>query len=150
MSVRQIQLKICCFHLSKADVGTMNHSEGTKFKMKQVISHELKIMIVEKLREPLVSTGKLRPVLETVDKMTHTHTTAQMQVAIIPLSNKYELLTPIFIGNYLVKYVEGSYAHLITAMRENVDLFLVKSKWKKDRLMRHTSNLMFKIISMTN
>ena len=35
----------------------------------------------------------------------------------MPLVNNHELLTPIYIKTYTVKYTEGSYSHLVSAMR---------------------------------
>ena len=49
--------------------------------------------------------------------MTHNNHTGQIQVAIVPLANNHELLTPIYIKTYTVKYTQGSYSHLVSAMR---------------------------------
>ena len=49
--------------------------------------------------------------------MTHNHHTGQMQVAIVPLANNHELLTPIYVKTFTVKYTQGSYSHLVSAIR---------------------------------
>ena len=49
--------------------------------------------------------------------MTHNKSYWKKAGAIVPLVNKHELLTPVYIKTYTVKYAEGSYSHLVSAMR---------------------------------
>ena len=92
-SFRQMIKDITRFHIKKVAVGTLNHSNGTLAKFKDALVYQVKLMVKNKLATPLNCTGRLRPVLECIDKMTHNQTTGQMQVAIVPLVNDHELFT---------------------------------------------------------
>ena len=117
-SLRLIQENICNLHLKGIEVGNINHSTGTIRKIKSSLFLSLKESLKTVMASPLACTKRVRPVCETIDKMTHNHSTGQMQMAIVPLLNNYELLTPVYIETYTVKYTEGRYAHLIESMRK--------------------------------
>ena len=92
--------------------------------MKKHLASALEDLIKSKLKTPLKCTGKLRPLQETVDKMTHFHTTSQMEVCIAPLLNEYELFSQLYIKSYPVEYTKGSYENLTFSMREKGDFFV--------------------------
>ena len=121
-SLRQIQRELSLLFTRNVKVGNINHSNGTLSKIKKVISGQVKELVKIKLATTLKCTGRLRPVQETVDKMTHNHITSQMQVCIAPLMNNYELFTPIYTDCSPVAYVQGSYKHLVKQMREKGNL----------------------------
>ena len=61
-------------------------------------------------------TDRLRPVSALFDKMTHFGRTGQMQLAIAPLMDGKELLTAVFLDNYLVNPDENRYRDMIDAV----------------------------------
>ena len=103
LNFRQIQRDLYLLHTRKVKVGNINHSVGTISKMKKHLASAVQDLIKSKLKTPLKCTGKLRPLQETVDKMTLFHTTSQMQVCIAPLLNEHELFTSLYIKSYPVE-----------------------------------------------
>ena len=74
-SMRIIQENICQLHIKNIEVGTINHSEGTILKIIDAIAKSVKDALKAEVQRPLDCTGKPRPILETIDKMTHNHHT---------------------------------------------------------------------------
>ena len=77
-STRIIQENICHLHIKNVEVGTINHSEGTILKIRDALAKSIKDALKAELQRPLECNGKPRPILETIDKMTHNHNTGQM------------------------------------------------------------------------
>ena len=87
--------------------------------MKDMLTNVLHERLKNKMHEPLTCTQRLRPVSEVVDKMTHPRQTGQMSLIITPLMDNYELLTAVFIDNYIINVDNNSHADMIAAMRES-------------------------------
>ena len=117
-SFKEIIREISVLHYNKVLVGDLNHSKGTIARIKDVIARVLRQKLRSKLNSVLPCTGKLRPVMELFDKMTHFHRTGQMQLAIVPMMNDTELLTAVYLDNYLIDPDENKYKDMIDMVRE--------------------------------
>ena len=82
-----------------------------------LVGHWSRLMFIY-LKINLPATSKLRPVSEMFDKMTHHNRTGQMQLIIAPLMNEHELLTPVYLDNYLIDPDFNKYADMVSMVRE--------------------------------
>ena len=124
----QIIRELSVLHFHGVNVGNINHSKGTIAKIKDCIGQVLRNKVATKLSEPLKCTGKPRPISELFDKMTHIHLTGQMQMAIAPLLNDKELLTPVYLDNYIVNPSKNKYKDMIDMVREVGDSYYDQSQ----------------------
>ena len=122
-SFTQMTRDLTNLHFNGVEVGNLNHSKGTIAKIKECLASNLRSDIRQVLATPLNCTGKLRPVSELFDKMTHFQITAQMHLIIVPCVNDFELLTAIFIDNYVVDPNHNTYKDMIKMVRDVGDTY---------------------------
>ena len=114
---REMIRELTVLHHYGVGVGNINHSEGTIRKIKDVLGKTLREEVRKKLSEVVPCTNQTRPVSEMFDKMTHFHRTGQMQLIIAPLMNDHELLTAVYLDNYLTSPEHNSYKDMINMVR---------------------------------
>ena len=78
-----------------------------------MLGKTLREEVRKRLSENIPCTNQQRPVSEMFDKMTHFHRTGQMQLVIAPLMNEHELLTAVYLDNYLTSPENNSYKDMI-------------------------------------
>ena len=110
-------------HFFKVDIGNINHSKGTIKKIKDSIARSLRKYMRKDLKDELDCTKKARPISELFDKMTHNRRTGQMQLAIAPLLNNYELLSVAYVDNYLIDPGANKYSNMMEMVREAGDTY---------------------------
>ena len=115
-SYDRINRDITSMHFDHVPVGNINHSKGTIKQAKDALGKALRNELRRKFKKPLMCTDRLRPVSALFDKMTHFGRTGQMQLAIAPLMGGKELLTAVFLDNYLVNPDENRYRDMIDAV----------------------------------
>ena len=117
-SFKEIIRELSVLHHNGVGVGNINHSKGTIAQIKETIGKTLRQNVRKKLSEKLPATTSLRPVSEMFDKMTHHNRTGQMQLVVAPLMNEHELLTPVYLDNYLIDPDSNKYSDMISMVRE--------------------------------
>ena len=117
-SLQKIIREFCMLQFNGVVIGNINHSASTVRKIKDVLASVLRGRLRVTLATPLDATGKKRPVSELFDKMTHFSKTGQMQLSIVPLVNDYELLTAVYLDNYLVDPDANKYEDMVNLVRE--------------------------------
>ena len=134
-SFNEMIREISTLHYNNVLIGDINHSKGTIAQIKQVLGRVLRQKLRKKFASPLPCTKKPRPVMELFDKMKHFHRTGQMQLAIAPLMNAKDLLTAVYLDNYLIDPDENKYKDMINLVRETGNSYYTSnllhlSNWK--------------------